>query len=950
MPRQLWNEGRVVGFSAYEVYVKQALTTDPNHEPATEKEWLSSSLAMGSSMILHIAPEADTAANNGFHYVDVQFPVASRLCAANTIMASLFLGSCHYDSDGWAHNVIDYGFLINNDDISSPNGYVNPSGNIPPSNEAFKSKETQFDTKATKEINEYMKIADGIIIQPGTWVPNLQTSLPSKDFTPDLAKHPRIRIAFNSRITEHFNILLTGFTNRTVVKGESGFTSAVNTPHPEDGDFLGPAAFPWAAKVIFSVPPIFMKYYLDSNTAYARKLPENAVSALPVDADAVVDLVQNHYEDEHGKLMSRYYDDDNVIAERGEDDAYIQARVTNLQVKHDNAAVLATYMHYNHDSGVDTLLPPALYAGIARPDDVNGTTYFEPVDTVAPGSLKLYTQYKGEDKNTDTDTDTDTPPKHQTAYKMAKALETCVPFATAFLREDSSRASTYVVYQLDDDERVIPVSNDTTVDMSGFISVASNYIYHFCHHPNGDAPDYYDLKSVYRPLYQELQLGYISDDMLTDYGVPYYDEGDDWGSWDNYVHSLNNVGIYVYGDYWDCVSDKRNYKAILISYDVWDWDNISNKTVSYLLVDRRNGACCNLRAQYMEPTVTLPELAFVTTDDNKADYNSGNYDSNKTNFLGSWWNKSSDHDNYLAANGHAIFSSNGDNGHKTLGDMSSDYSQFYLRNSFVPYYPDTYNSVREYYKSLSFNEFLLKMGIHDPLGLNKPEENAEILVTKHSTDPVGRTVVDVKDYLHPSFYGLSLQEILEAAAVKDLTKDDTASNYRNPITSHTVYIYRKDLWPLRNQQNKYMGPCMRAKIPAANSLFAMRQWKFEDRPAPDAAAGKIIGDSKWTSCDKYVSRADMNIWAACGQSGNNTTHAISLVDGNGVRLSTAGTGSKKFANELIWDDLLHALSHNETIDLLGVLKDLKTAMASSSNGTYQIKITNGRASLVQIQT
>lgn len=936
MPRQLWNEGRVVGFSAYEVYVKQALTTDPNHEPATEKEWLSSSLAMGSSMILHIAPEADTAANNGFHYVDVQFPAASRLCAANTIMASLFLGNCHYDSAGWAHNVIDYGFLIDNNDISSPNGYVSPSGDVPPSSEAFEGKETQFDTKTAKEINEYMKIADGIIIQPGTWVPNLQTSLPSKDFTPDLAKHPRIRIAFNSRVTEHFNILLTGFTNRTVVKGESGFKSAVNTSHPADGDFLGPAAFPWAAKVIFSVPPIFMKYYLDSNTAYARKLPEGAMSALPVDSDAVVDLVQNHYENERGELMSRYYDDDNVIAERHEDNAYIQAQVTNLQVKHNDAAVLATYMHYNHDSGVDTLLPPALYAGIARPDDVNGTTYFEPVDTVAPGSLKLYTKYMGEDKAAGTS------PEPQSAYKMAKALETCVPFATAFLREDSSRASTYVVYQLDDDKRVIPVSNDTTVDMSGFISVASNYIYHFCHDPNGGAPTLADLQSVYRPLYQELQLGYVSDKMLNDYGVPYYNEGFSWGTWDQYVARLNEVGIHVYGDYWNCVSDKQNYKAILISYDRWDWEHASAKTVSYLLVDRRNGACCNLRAEHMAPTVTLPKLAFATAQE----YNSGNYDSVKTNFLGSWWNKHGD--DYVDANGHAIFGSSGDSGHKTLKDMSSDYSQFYQRNSFVPYYPpDDYKNVREYYKSLSFNDFLLKMGFQDPPGEEGPEALVDV-VTEYRTDADGRTEVVQEKPLHTSYFGLSLQEILEAAAVKDLSKPSDASTYRNPIASHTVYMYRKDLWPLLNSKNKYIGPCMRAKIPAANSLFAMRQWKFEDRDAPKASAGESVGESDWEPCDKYVSRADMNIWAACGQSGNNTTHAISLVDGNGVRLTTAGTGSTKRTNELIWDDLLHALNHNETIDLLGVLKDLKTAMASSSNGTYQIKITNGRASLVQI--
>ena len=46
MPRQIWNEGRVVGYSAYEVYVKHALSVDPDHEPATEKEWLASMMAM----------------------------------------------------------------------------------------------------------------------------------------------------------------------------------------------------------------------------------------------------------------------------------------------------------------------------------------------------------------------------------------------------------------------------------------------------------------------------------------------------------------------------------------------------------------------------------------------------------------------------------------------------------------------------------------------------------------------------------------------------------------------------------------------------------------------------------------------------------------------------------------------------------------------------------------
>ena len=63
MPRQLWNEGRVVGLSAYEVYLKQHLSKNPDIEPATEIEWLAASIASGSSMILKISAH-ETAGRN----------------------------------------------------------------------------------------------------------------------------------------------------------------------------------------------------------------------------------------------------------------------------------------------------------------------------------------------------------------------------------------------------------------------------------------------------------------------------------------------------------------------------------------------------------------------------------------------------------------------------------------------------------------------------------------------------------------------------------------------------------------------------------------------------------------------------------------------------------------------------------------------------------------------
>lgn len=253
MPRQIWNEGRVVGYSAYEVYLKHALSVDPDHEPATEKEWLASMMAMGSSMLLRIGADPAGTEYDGLHYVDIQFPADSRLCAANTIIASFFDGEGYIGDNpsntttAWATKVTSYGSLIHNDSSSSPTGNKGPNGSIPPVNNTAIEN-----TTAKPRIRQYMKIVDGIIIQPGTWVDN-PNKPPQKDFSPTLSEHPRLRIAFNQRITQPFFLLLTGFTNRSVVDGVTGFESAVNTQSPADGDFLGPWAFPWANKVIFSL-------------------------------------------------------------------------------------------------------------------------------------------------------------------------------------------------------------------------------------------------------------------------------------------------------------------------------------------------------------------------------------------------------------------------------------------------------------------------------------------------------------------------------------------------------------------------------------------------------------------------------------------------------------------------------------------------------------------------
>ena len=91
MPRELWNQGRVVGYSSYEMYVRQFLSENPDKEPASEREWLSSTVANGSSIILKVTTLGWERVDDGWEKT-IPLDANSRLCAANTIYGSFFSG------------------------------------------------------------------------------------------------------------------------------------------------------------------------------------------------------------------------------------------------------------------------------------------------------------------------------------------------------------------------------------------------------------------------------------------------------------------------------------------------------------------------------------------------------------------------------------------------------------------------------------------------------------------------------------------------------------------------------------------------------------------------------------------------------------------------------------------------------------------------------------------
>ena len=165
----IYNEGRVVGLSAWEIYKRQALSNGvPENEVPNEHEWLASMIGSGASMVLQIP--ANTTA--GVH--DFRLPATSNLSAAGVIVASPFMGDCSWaatDTYNWATKINSYGSLIQNDDTKSPSA----DGSTVPSVDTYNDYQTT--------VTEFLKITDGIVFtQNAKWMPSTEAfAVPERD-------------------------------------------------------------------------------------------------------------------------------------------------------------------------------------------------------------------------------------------------------------------------------------------------------------------------------------------------------------------------------------------------------------------------------------------------------------------------------------------------------------------------------------------------------------------------------------------------------------------------------------------------------------------------------------------------------------------------------------------------------------------------------------------------
>jgi len=372
MSKEIYNEGRVVGYSAYELYVKTALANGAD-VVATEQEWLASSIAMGSSMLVKIPNHTSTD-----QFIDIPFPSETLLSAANTIVATFFDGSAEYENN-WATKITDYGKGIKNSGSGSPSGYLN-AGDVPHKDAV--QGEPPIDT-TYRQFQDYLRITDGMIIQAGTWTPTGGT--PASDLTEvqigtEGSKSPvpilRLYFDYSGSITTQPQILLTGFTDRNVLVGVSGViggSTNTETNHYKNGGFLGPSVFPWGSKITFIIPSNYMNK-LTAVKLHVASSPNYTYPKIDVynDLDAVYAT--------SSQLYAQY------TSSTPSSPAGVQFTYDYILSPSQKTSLINVY------TPNENVYPPAMYVGV--PDKLNTGSQQNirqyPVDVVAPGTVKMF--------------------------------------------------------------------------------------------------------------------------------------------------------------------------------------------------------------------------------------------------------------------------------------------------------------------------------------------------------------------------------------------------------------------------------------------------------------------------------------------------------------------------------------------------------------------------------
>lgn len=925
MPRVLYNEGRVVGYSAYEIYVKNHKAVDPNSTPASEREWLASSLAMGSSLLLRVGSDS----TSGAHYRDITFPEGSSLSAANVIFASCFIGAGEIgtatSSDNvWCTKVVDYGSLISNTSELSPSSTTVPT-----------KQDISIDNNTKNQFLSYANIIDGIVIQPGTWIESTNKP-PEKSLQPNLSELPILRLSFSDTVETPFFLLLTGFTNKGVLVGSTSVLPSGSSSSPQDGDFLGPAVFPWSAKIIFSIPPYAMTLvsgdYTDFN--YERKFGEGA-SALVVDSNPIIDFQSCNPSASHESIY---------------DISSIKVDVTNIETHKQNASVLAAYnVSYMDERYNVHFFNPSLYgATVSGTGEVN----FYPLDSYAPDTIHMYQINDTYD-----------------AYQRAKQIEESYKCARAFVRDKDD----YTIHEYSSEtDEFVPVAK--TIKTSLFSALVSEPIINPIFYVQGDLrngitqkwngsdypthiggtdtevkhddmrPDVGDgdpslwylqvdesIASEYNLRSIEIITGPNPEDRETVQGIPGTEASQDYlmythvgclvyrrltgkfsnaikeqcGYTDIFDSSGNPIGPFGAGGIWDSTSSGKPNIISLFSDQIPNEDK--HKYYGLFAVSHVNGLADNTPAYPVKEDdnyvdVTFKNIFFIHVNGTR--WNIPHFENlTRTGFnrgsmyLGSWWNASPDPDNLTA----------------------SRYTNKWARiDTPTILHPTVYSAVLSRYQGQTPGQIYQWKAM-----LPTPD-----LYYKKMSWLFGSSLDNsgIKD----EFKELTVLEFLRMAMYTDMGTGKTLSSsndnvrmstdiYTNGYNDDTETYSKNDMHVLLNLSMK-------------NSADTVSSAQFLTIP------------------DEYLDPISDDPVGVITKTGRQQALSLSMTDGNNMMYNFYGTSGDidtRDVGKITWHTLLEALSKNKSLNVLG---EILTGIAAniSGSGKNYIEFADGSNSPIRI--
>lgn len=402
MPQEIYNEGRVVGYSAWEIFKNHEEGSGvPEEEIPSESEWMTSMIGSGASMILKI-PSGTTA---GVH--DFELPEDSKLSAAGVIFATPFIGTCIWTDTTpyWAKRVVRYGDLIIN---------AGPSGqSLSPSSDGTSVPYLGSGSPSGWQgmVSDFVKITDGIVFTyKAKWAAiGSPSGNPYKDIIdPNFNESTAVvRLYISSALSNDVYILFTGFANKRILQGfsqwasdegdhtENGSTD-MNKNDWSSGGMLGPEVIPWASKIIFSVPNL-----ASASSSLHRLIPSDATYTAEKIANAYtfqnIDYTVNSTPliDFDSIKLTEYYDEhtftgdvtlETQVSGVGKDINYLVAWYPGMTAEEINATKA---LHDDYRKKI-RFFPPALYG---QHISANGAKTLVPLDVAAPGTVKFFSEW-----------------------------------------------------------------------------------------------------------------------------------------------------------------------------------------------------------------------------------------------------------------------------------------------------------------------------------------------------------------------------------------------------------------------------------------------------------------------------------------------------------------------------------------------------------------------------